>query len=343
MPQARALSDKTRGAVVVTTIASPNAVLRGLAAGCTANTMLFIAIGDAKSPADFALDGCDYYSLERQAGLRYATATQVPTGHYARKNIGYLIAMETGADFICETDDDNYPYEGFFQPLPQDTEALTIAAGGWTNVYAYYSDSPIWPRGFPLDGVRQPPAELPTQPEVMRAPIQQALADDNPDVDAVYRLTRPLPVIFHEGPRRIGLGPGSWCPFNSQATVHYAPAYPLLYLPAYCSFRMTDIWRSFVAQRIAWTCGWHILFREATVRQDRNEHDLMRDFAEEIPGYLHNRAIAAMLEALPLMEGEAAISANMRRCYRAIVDAGHVGAEELPLLDAWLDDCAAIK
>ncbi len=70
MSQAKAAS----GAVVVTTIASPNAVLRELSAGCVANAMPFIAIGDAKSPDDFALDGCDYYGLERQADLAFATA-----------------------------------------------------------------------------------------------------------------------------------------------------------------------------------------------------------------------------------------------------------------------------
>ena len=55
--------------------------------------------------------------------------------------------------------------------------------------------------------------------------------------------------------------------------------YPLLYLPAYCSFRMTDIWRSFVAQRIAWENGWRLLFHGPTMEQERNVHDLMKDFA----------------------------------------------------------------
>ncbi|MHC4265647.1 MAG: STELLO glycosyltransferase family protein, partial [Planctomycetota bacterium] len=68
-------------------------------------------------------------------------------------------------------------------------------------------------------------------------------ADDNPDVDAVYRLTQRLPLTFRKD-RRLALGNGSKCPFNSQNTTWFPDAYPLLYLPAYCSFRMTDIWRS---------------------------------------------------------------------------------------------------
>jgi hypothetical protein len=39
------------------------------------------------------------------------------------------------------------------------------------------------------------------------------------------------------------------------------------------------------APHALWENGWHILFHGATVRQERNDHDLMRDFADEIPGY----------------------------------------------------------
>jgi hypothetical protein len=65
--------------------------------------------------------------------------------------------------------------------------------------------------------------------------------------------------------RRVALGAGAWSPFNSQNTAWYPKAYPLLYLPSYCSFRMTDIWRSFVAQRIAWENGWAVLFKSPDV------------------------------------------------------------------------------
>ena len=134
------------------------------------------------------------------------------------------------------------------------------------------------------------------------APIQQGLADLNPDVDAIYRLTQPLPVSFQKEPKRIALGHGSICPFNSQNTTWFREAFPLMYLPSYCSFRMTDIWRSFVAQRIAWTCGWNILFHEATVWQERNEHAIIKDFKDEISGYCNNREIMDRLMQLDLKE-----------------------------------------
>ena len=327
----------TAGAVVVTSIAAPNAVMKEIAKRCAERGFSFIVIGDTKSPAEFALAGCDFYSVDRQLATEFAFARLCPTRHYARKNIGYLLAMKAGAPFILETDDDNLPRDGFYEPLPVQVVCANLTATGWTNIYRYYSDSLIWPRGLPLDSVTAPLPTLP-EPQSVTAPIQQGLADDNPDVDAIYRLLMPLPVQFAAEDRRIALGEGSWCPYNSQNTVHYRAAFPLLYLPAHCSFRMTDIWRSFVAQRIAWTCGWSILFREPTVTQDRNDHDLMRDFADEVSGYLGNARIATALAELDLAPGVENIPDNMRACYVRLVADGHVGSEEPALLDAFLAD-----
>ena len=111
-----------------------------------------------------------------------------------------------------------------------------------------------------------------------------------------------------------------------------------MYLPAYCSFRMTDIWRSFVAQRIAQENDWPVLFGGATMRQERNVHNLMRDFEDEVPGYLNNKKIVDELAAVNLKAGSANITDNLRICYEKLVDISVIGRDELPLLDAWLAD-----
>lgn len=329
-----------RTAVIVTSISPPTPLLRALADGCRAAGFRFVVVGDTKSPPDFALDGCDFLSIRAQNDSGFAFARLCPTAHYARKNVGYLAAIRDGVQLIVETDDDNMPRESFFAPRQRPQQVKTVRAAGWTNLYGYFSDALIWPRGLPLAAVnaaRTPYAALPTA--TVDCPIQQGLADANPDVDAIYRLLLPLPQDFR-GDRRVALGPGSWCPFNSQNTAWWPDAFALLYLPAYCSFRMTDIWRSFVAQRIAAANDWHILFHEPTVRQERNEHNLMRDFADEVPGYLHNGAIREALEATTVARGVDAIPENLRRCYRVLVDLGVIAAAELSLLEAWLADLA---
>ena len=63
----------------------------------------------------------------------------------------------------------------------------------------------------------------------------------------------------------------------------------------------------------------------------------MRDFEEEVPGYLNNAKIRNMLEALPLTPGADAICNNLRQCYELLVTTGLIGEKELPLLEAWLN------
>ena len=324
--------------IIVTSISSPNPVLRALAEGAAANNDTFVVIGDRKSPADFQLEGARFLGIHDQATLGYRFAHSCPMNHYARKNIGYLIAISERAECIAETDDDNFPRADFFSRRSRQISTVVTDNPGWVNVYRYFCDANIWPRGLPLDRILDtltPFELLPTK--TLYCPIHQGLADENPDVDAIYRLTLPLPQNFRKD-RELALGAGSWCPFNSQNTTWWPEVYPLLYLPAYCSFRMTDIWRSFVAQRIAWANGWHVLFHGPTVWQARNAHDLMRDFAEEVPGYLNNDRIRKTLEDLHIVSGSGALFDNLRACYRALVDLGVVGAQELPLLDCWIAD-----
>jgi hypothetical protein len=327
--------------VVITSIQPPNRVMCAYAEQCAQHGFEFIVVGDSKSPPDFSIDGCRFVGVGDADERDFQFAAACPPNHYARKNIGYLLAMARQADFIVETDDDNLPRPGFWAERQHIRRVPCLDRAGWVNAYRYFTDAMIWPRGLPLNAVRQevPPLdELPIGEAV--CPIQQGLADGDPDVDAIYRLLLPLPLTFRSG-IALALGDGSWCPFNSQNTAWWPEAYPLLYLPSYCSFRMTDIWRSFVAQRIAWANGWRLLMHDATVFQDRNEHNLMRDFEQEVPGYLGNARIATALAELPIEAGSARMFDNLVRCYRALVDGGFVGSKELSLLDCWIADCRA--
>jgi hypothetical protein len=69
----------------------------------------------------------------------------------------------------------------------------------------------------------------------------------------------------------------------------------------------------------------------------------MRDFADEVPGYLHNRAIGERLEGLKLAAGPENIGDNLIRCYEELVRLTVVGAEEIAVLKAWVQDLAALR
>lgn len=328
--------------IVVTTINPPTQCLREFAKGAAERGNRIIVAGDRKTPPDFALQATLFLSLQDQVKRFPAFSSALPCNSYTRKNVAYLTAMAGAADVIVDTDDDNAPLPAFWDECDATVQGRRASHQGWLNAYAYFSDIPIWPRGFPLTEVA--PSFSGTHPVSsgrFLCPIQQGLANRNPDVDAIYRLLYRLPIEFNVADPLI-LDTGVWCPFNSQNTRWWPQAFSLLYLPAHCSFRMTDIWRSFVAQRILWANGWRVSFHKATVYQDRNAHDLMRDFEDEVPGYLMNERIRRALEDVRVEAGPAQMGDNLVRCYEALARLGAVGAGELPLLAAWLDEVSRL-
>lgn len=329
---------------IITTIQDPTDSVRSLVARISACGGKLVVAGDSKGPSQF--DGpigqpwpVEFLSLDDQCASGFSLAKNLPIKHYARKNIAYLHAIAAGATCIYETDDDNAPNMAW-EPRNEyisDARVLMGAPPRWINVYRYFTDANIWPRGLPLNEIR---SDVPHTSEVkgrLRAPIQQGLVDGSPDVDAIWRLV--LDQDFHfEANESVYLEPGNWCPFNTQTTWWWPIAYPLLYVPSYCSFRMCDIWKSFIAQRCLWAMGTGLAFHAPEVQQERNPHDLSKDFSDEISGYENNRRIAEILGDLDLAPGEDAVAFNLRACYEALVREGIFPQDELILVDAWISD-----
>jgi hypothetical protein len=332
--------------VCITTVAPPTRAVRAWAHRAPEPIACLVVAGDRKGPAAFNVSHTVFLSLREQVAGPFDLARKIPEGHYCRKNIAYLEAMRAGATCVYETDDDNAPLPGW-TPRKETPEGVCAACAGasplsrWVNVYRYFTADPsIWPRGLPLDQVSRTVPELTAAAPQLSAPIQQGLVNGSPDVDAVWRLTQDRPFDFDGGPS-VRLGPGQWCPFNTQSTWWWPAAYPLMYIPAHCSFRMCDIWRSFVAQRCLWALGLGVVFHAAEVLQARNTHDLMRDFEDEIPGYLLNAKIVRALDELDLSPQEEGVPANLVACYRRLVEHKVFPASELELLQVWLSDLAS--
>jgi hypothetical protein len=320
-------------ALVVTTINPPNTVLTALADGAEANRIPFIIVGDTKSPEKFVLPGAQFIALDEQDKRFPKLSGLIPRGHYARKNVGYLIATQNGVEEIQETDDDNIPLASFWRNSSEREKCEIVRTDNrWFNVYSLFTDELIWPRGFPLQYINQPSRFTLESNGAGAGLIRQGLSNENPDVDAVFRLTRKLPIQFEQR-TPVLLPPGLWSPFNSQNTVFRRAAFPLLYLPSCCSFRMTDIWRSLVAQRCLWEMNEGVIFHSPTVYQERNEHSLLRDFEDEISGYLLNDKIRLVLESLTLDATD--MFRSVRLCYEALVNEKLIPSEELVILRGW--------
>jgi hypothetical protein len=289
-----------------------------------------IVVLDEKSPAAW-----NYQKANRIYGYM-ANVGYAPHNHYAIKNLGYLEAIKNNPDLIYDTDDDNIPNKEWGLRF-KETKASKSFGEGWFNAYEPMTPTKIWPRGFPLNHINKG-KELFGAKEPVVSSIQQGLADGEPDVDAIYRLTNNKPNEFKYD-RSIYLYKNTWCPFNSQSTWWFPDAYPLMYLPITATFRMTDIWRSFIAQRCLWEIGQGVTFHSpAEVYQERNEHDLMKDFEQEVPGYLNNEFIVKLLSETKLKQGIENVCDNLFECYCSLASQDIFPRAEIESVEKWIED-----
>jgi hypothetical protein len=250
-----------------------------------------IVVGDRKSPKKWTCENVVYLSIEDQIEKFPEFATYLPENTYLRKMLGYLYAFRKGAEAIFESDDDNIPYPDAVNQIEADIHGQrkvgkTLASStGWVNIYSEFGAPNCWPRGYPLHHIMNPGEDV-SRGETNGLPwgVMQYLADEDPDVDAIYRMTRTEPVFFARN-RVMRLEEKTYCPFNSQATLWLPETFPLMFLPIGKTDRVTDILRGYMSLACLWKSGYTLAYSSPVVYQKRNFHNLFRDFEQEIDLY----------------------------------------------------------
>jgi hypothetical protein len=343
------MSDSIYGNVV-TTIQNPTKALLELAEKATTRGEHLFVVGDQKTPLDFSLSNSKYLSVEAQQLLKYKIVSNLPWNSYTRKMLGYLDAAKAGCRYIRETDDDNFPLDSFFLDFPQEWNVRAPhISGDWVNPYIYFSDEYIWPRGYPIELIesnREHQQQISldySEITIRNIGVVQGLADGAPDVDALYRLVYKNSGDFKFNDLQPLLIPkGTFAPFNSQVTTWNVELLPLMYLPHTCTFRMTDIWRSFIATHLMHRNGYDVVFTGPSAFQDRNEHNLLRDFTDEVPGYIGNGNLVSELQSVDMQGGTNNLGKDLVSIYSHLVSKNFFGEKELITLNAWLNDCEVL-
>ena len=312
-----------RTAIVTTTIHIPH-LLKEYAANakrCGHRDLGFIVIGDRKSPpetAAFCRSLEEWYPcswLDADAQERYLARYSRLSSHLRwnsiqRRNVGLLLAYESGAEVIITIDDDNYVLGQDFVGLHSIVgSAPTLPAfsstSGFFDVCSFLQaddDVRFYHRGFPRKQrwTEQQSYIAQSQAE-RRIAVNAGFWLENPDIDALTRMERQ-PVVRGFNARwqgRFTLQPGTWSPFNSQNTALMRDVLPAYFLSPWVG-RYDDIWASYVICRIAEHLGDVIAFGEPLVRQTRNEHDLWKDLDDERNGMILTDGFCEALRKVPL-------------------------------------------
>lgn len=324
--------------IIITTINRPNLAIFEFRRW---QDWQIVVVGDRKTPADWTYDGVTYLSIEEQYDEFGDLARAFPENTYIRKTLGYVYAIKHGAIAILETDDDNIPYKGS-EWIVNDLVATTNRSTGerfrsencWLNVYQLFGATHCWPRGFPLEHVNDPTCAAQTGTDTKPWAIVQFLADEDPDVDAIYRMIDGRSVYFAQE-RRLILDEGTYCPTNSQATLWMREAFPLLFLPMGVSDRVTDILRGYVVSACLWRAGYSVAFASPIVYQKRNIHNLYSDFQQEVPLYLNADTWCKILLEL----NESNVIDSYRSAIHKLANHSAVPIENLEIYEMFLRAC----
>lgn len=324
-------------AIVITSIYPPT---EAIAKFSESKEYKLYVVGDKKTPSNWNWPNVVFISIDRQKSSDYSLANLLPFDHYCRKMLGYLEAIKDKANFIYDTDDDNIPYENWSFPDFNGEFDYIDDCMGFINIYQLYTEQKIWPRGLPLRLINKNfNLGKSVSKKIIKVGVWQGLADEDPDVDAVYRLTRDEACYFNKR-NPVVLGHDTISPFNTQNTLIRKELFPLLYLPTSVTFRYTDILRSLVAQPIIWAAGFRLGFINATVIQKRNPHDYMKDFISEIPMYKTcEKVIDIVTKSISI---DITIEDNLLNSYNALLKHNIIEPREMITLKGWLDDLKRI-
>ena len=319
-----------------------------------------VVVGDRKTPeaAYRALaqkhSSVKFLSMAEQMALPFTLARRLPHDHFSRKNVGYLYAIAVGAKLVFDFDDDNLLTALGMPSIrePHKTQLIEKRAAGYVavNLMPSFGAPAMWPRGFPLSEINGQ-ANL-TKSTTMTTyghhlGVVQSLAHHDPDVDAIYRLgprtALTLPFYFG-GTSNAGvpastvvLGPQVYAPFNAQATLFSPKAFWFLFLPVTVHGRVSDIWRSYICQRLLWTLDLRLEFRSPFVTQYRNSHDYLRDYMSERPLYETTEEIIRIIDAWH-PEPYASTQRNVESIFILLYEHGFIEQEDVFAVQVWLDD-----
>ena len=177
--------------IVITSVNEPTEQIKFLS---KIDKFQLLVVGDLKTNLNWTWENVIYLSVEKQKNLKYKSFNTIPFNSYARKNIGYLYAVQHGAKYIYDTDDDNKPivnlseyfnFESYDYGLIFDANSPRVL-----NPYAHFGQPLIWPRGYPLSEIHKTHYNTYVCGKRKVSFVQQGVVNGDPDVDAIFRLVK---------------------------------------------------------------------------------------------------------------------------------------------------------
>jgi hypothetical protein len=265
--------------IATTTINKPTKALKLFAKN--KNCKLIVAL-DKKSK-DFKLKNSIILSTSYQDKKWPKLSKLVGWNCIQRRNFAILEAYERGAEIIALIDDDNIPYSNWFKDIYVNNEFKCKEVKTNKKIFdpvGYTNHSNLWHRGMPLELVNNRKYKT-EKKSLIKPDIQANFWNGDPDIDAVCRMLLKPECKFKKN--NFPFFSKKISPFNSQNTLLSRKVIKDYFLYPHIG-RMDDIWASFYVT----SKKYKVVYNEPTVYQERNVHNLIKDFKDEYIGYVNS-------------------------------------------------------
>lgn len=236
---------------------------------------------------------------EQEAFLQSAglPAKFVPYDSDNRRNVGYLMALASGSDFVISIDDDNY--------CRQDSDCFeahaVVTAGprpakvvnsstGWFNICSMMEmdqERTPYPRGYPYYARHARDEKITATESSQDVHVNAGLWLGDPDVDAISWLVAPSRATALKETGLV-LGDRAWSPVNTQNTGLRRDALVAYYfvkmnypLGGLSIDRYGDIFSGYFVQACTRHVGGAVRVGTPAADHRRNSHNYLRDAGGE--------------------------------------------------------------
>lgn len=276
--------------IVTTTINSPTKATIKYCKLAKEKNWKLIIVGDTKTPHEQyksltkEFGNCiEYLEPERQSEEYKEISDLIGWKTIQRRNIGFLHANKNGAEIVATVDDDNIPYDNWGDEILLNKEVeVDVYKNTSVDVFdplSVTNHKNLWHRGYPIEYLQNKNDVLYLGKRKIIPLIQADLWDGDPDIDAMARLSlKPMVKFDVVSP----FASSQISPFNSQNTFIHIDALKYYAVWPYVG-RMDDIWGGYYLQSVLGP--YRLIYNKATVYQDRNEQDLVKNLENEVIGY----------------------------------------------------------
>lgn len=349
----------TRVALITTTINVPTVLTQWVKTGMTEDDIIVVT-GDLRSPHTeimrvlteiFETTGIDaiYLHPETQQERYPELSNAIGWNCIQRRNISLLEAMKHAPEYILTIDDDNAPtssrqVEQLIE-IMQGHDDVTPAVStdtGWYNPGRHCVTNDlrtVTHRGFPLSQRHVKPLMTYGNPPPQIG-VAAMLWTGDPDIDAIERMVNAPNVARVDG--NVILAPGTWAPFNTQATMFLGELAPAMFMWPHVG-RYDDIWASYVTRKVMDQLGMGTYYGRPAVHQARNEHNLLADLNAELFGMQYNEQVIEAIRNAQVREEDTVFGHFVEILIDVMDNVTSIPSNTHAAFKAWIDEVERIN